>query len=206
VEPVVCTVAAEGHGGGENETITVDTSLPSRFQDPQNKIASWTRLRKKMEKPETYKPAGVSEVLMVRPSKNGSLELLEGLTSNLFVLYQDGSLRTPFDGVLYGYVRHLVLECADSCGLTVDSKPILLQDASAGLWREAFITSSSRLIFPISKILIHDDCLDKDGAPMFREHWRDPVLSTSDAKDDETSTPKWRELLDEILRRGGYRV
>jgi hypothetical protein len=136
----------------------VDASLPTRVSDPQYKVASWTRLRKKMESPETYMPPGVSEVLMVRPSPiNGDLEVLEGLSSNLFVVYKDGTIRTAQDGVLYGYVRHLVLECAETCCLRLDPQPIVLHDATAGLWQEAFITSSSRLIYPISKILIHSD-------------------------------------------------
>lgn len=98
VDPITVTVAAVGHDNEEN--VTVDTSLPTRFRDPQHKVASWARLRKTMEKPETYKPPGVSEVLMVRQSKQSSdLEVLEGLTSNLFVIYKDGTIRTAQDGV-----------------------------------------------------------------------------------------------------------
>ena len=40
-------------------------------------------------------------------------KILEGLTSNFFVIYRDGTVRTARRGVLGGYVRHLVLGCAD---------------------------------------------------------------------------------------------
>lgn len=97
VEPITVTIAAIAH---EQEQVTVDASLPTRCRDPQNKVASWTRLRKTFENPEKYKPPGVSEVLMVRQSKTSSdLEVLEGISSNLFVIYKDGTIRTAQDGV-----------------------------------------------------------------------------------------------------------
>jgi len=233
VQPITCTIAADAHhhhhnishnnnnnnsdhsssSSGHSSIITVDETLPSRVDNPQNKVASWTRLRKKLEHSDSYKPPGVSEVLLVRPcddedDNSCAVEILEGLSSNLFVLYRDGTLRTPTNGVLHGYVRHLVLECAASCGngLLVDtSRPILLQDVNE--WKEAFITSSSRLIFPIAKMLLHDG-EDEDGAPVFREFWQDPKLlsssSDADVGDGDEDKPKWQQLLDEILRRGGY--
>jgi hypothetical protein len=198
VDPITVTIAAVGHDGDKNVTVTADKSLPNRLRDPQHKIASWTRLRKKMEKPETYMPTGVSEVLMVRPSQmNGHVDVLEGLSSNVFVVYKDGTIRTAQDGVLNGYVRHLVLECVETCGLKLDPRPILLHEATEGLWQEAFITSSTRLIFPIARILMH-------GADQkeFHEFWRDPALT--ECNYCSVTKPKWRQLLDEILHRGGY--
>jgi hypothetical protein len=195
VDPITVTIAAIA--GHDKEHVMVDTSLPTRVRDPQYKVASWTRLRKKMESPETYMPPGVSEVLMVRPSQiNGDLEVLEGLSSNLFVVYKDGTIRTAQDGVLHGYVRHLVLECAETCGLKLDPRPIVLHDATLGLWQEVFITSSSRLIYPISKILMHGD-----NQKEFNEFWHDPALTRHACS---ATKPKWQQLLDEILRRGEY--
>lgn len=141
---------------------------------------------------------GVSEVLMVRPSQmHGDVDVLEGLSSNVFVVYKDGTIRTAQDGVLNGYVRHLVLECVETCGLKLDPRPILLHEATEGLWQGAFITSSTRLIFPIARILMH-------GADQkeFHEFWRDPGLT--ECNYCSVTKPKWRQLLDEILRRGGY--
>jgi branched-subunit amino acid aminotransferase/4-amino-4-deoxychorismate lyase len=90
----------------------------------------------------------------------------------------------------------LVLECAETCGLQLDPRPIVLHDATEGLWQEVFITSSSRLIYPISKILMHGEN-QKD----FVEFWHDPALTGCTCP---ATKPKWRQLLDEILRRGGY--
>jgi Amino-transferase class IV len=197
VQPIVCTVAASNYH-------TPDATLPCRNRNPQSKVASWTRIRKQMELPSTYKPSGVSEVLMVRKATNGDLELLEGLSSNLFVIYSDNTLRTPAEGVLFGYVRHLVLNCADFCGLSISHRPILLSEASE--WKEAFITSSSRLIYPISKILVHDnndENNDKDD-PIFTECWRDPVLVHSDVGTRAKEPQHWQQLLNELLLRAGY--
>ena len=188
--PIVTSIAAKRH---KKSQIVVDTSMPSRMHDPHNKIASWTRLRKKMEMKETYKPPGVSEILMVRPF-GGSTEILEGTSSNVFVVYKDGTLRTAKEGVLNGYARHLVLECAGSCGLKVDFRPILLQDAEKGLWEEAFITSSSRLIYPISEVLVHTD-----NEHEFVKYWRDPVLVRVKDGVIPRPTPKWKQMLDKIL-------
>jgi hypothetical protein len=187
VDPIVVTVAALGH---DHQDARVDASIPTRYRNPQSKVARWVRLRKKLEDPTKYKPPGVSEVLLVRPVAGDGLEVLEGLSSNFFVIYNDNTIRTAQEGVLYGYVRQLVLVCAETCGLKLDKRPILLQDAKEGLWKEAFITSSTRLIFPISKMLIH---AEEDGP--FEEIWHYTVT---------TEKPKWRELLDEILTKGGY--
>ena len=192
VQPIHVTIAAKQQ---HNHSVSVDTAMPSRLRDPQHKIASWTRERQKMR---PYKPPAVSEVLMVRPTAGDKTEVLEGLSSNVFVVYRDGTLRTAQDGVLYGYARHLVLECAASCGLEVVSKPIVLQDAEEGLWKEAFITSSSRLIYPISKVL-----LPTEDEEEFSEYWADLVLVEKEIL-PANEKPKWQQLLDEVLKRGGY--
>jgi hypothetical protein len=60
-DPITVTIAALA--GKDNEHVMVD-AFCRLASDPQYKVASWTRLRKKMESPETYKPTGVSEVLL----------------------------------------------------------------------------------------------------------------------------------------------
>ena len=200
-EPIVVSIAAhhttEDNSSRNDDGTELDKSLPTRHANPQNKIASWCRLRKQMEKP-TYKPPGVSEVLMVRQrlddeSNKMRLEVLEGLSSNFFAIYKDGSLRTATEGVLNGYVRHLVLGCASKVGLQVDPRPIFLSDAPE--WSEAFITSSSRLIYPISKVIIPDD--DPTSSDPFSVCWTsENVLPPT--------MPKWKELLQEVLRTAGY--
>jgi branched-subunit amino acid aminotransferase/4-amino-4-deoxychorismate lyase len=125
------------------------------------------------------------------------------MTSNFFAIYVDGTIRTAPDGVLLGYVRHLVLECAPACGLKIDDRPINLEDGKNGQWAETFITSSSRLIYPIEKILIpeydHDSyhCSEFGGGLHWKVFWEAQKVGS----DHEY---KWYQLLNEILRRGGY--
>lgn len=179
--PIVVSVATVG-----------ESSLPTRFQAPQNKVASWCRLRRQL----SDKPPGVAEVIMVKKDHN-QLHILEGTSSNVFVIYKNGTIRTAQEGVLHGYVRQLVLDVAEDCGLKVDPTPITLQDASDALWEEAFITSSSRLIFPISRVLMPTD--DASGHH-FSVLWEDPFLQDNTRPEHDA---KWKQLLDLILIRGG---
>jgi hypothetical protein len=203
--PIVTTMALPLHHTTNDEE--VEEILPNRMQSPQTKVASWCRNRRPLEDPHTYKPPGIGEVLMVRPvrgNSNGDMEILEGLTSNFFAIYKDGTMKTAFDGVLYGYVRHLVLTCADRCGLKVSSDPILLQDAAGGKWESTFITSSSRLIYPIRRILVpvgEDEQSGEDDDMVFRELWKD---ETFDDDGSSRGKPRWSVLLNEVLRQGGY--
>jgi hypothetical protein len=209
--PIVATIALPLHKRTEIKVAAVEAALPSRFRSPQSKVASWCRLRRPLEDPETYKPPGVGEVLMARSTSkslsgyNANNEILEGLTSNFFVIYRNGTLRTPEKGVLAGYVRHLVLACAQRAGLVLDYSPVLMEDASKGLWESAFITSSSRLIYPISRILIPETSRDHSDSErsgiVFREFWVDSHLVDGH---NGASTPRWLNLLNEVLREGGY--
>jgi hypothetical protein len=209
--PIIATIALPLRKRTEIKVADIEDTLPSRFRSPQSKVASWCRLRRPLEDPETYKPPGVGEVLMVRSTSasqseyDANNEILEGLTSNFFVIYKDGTLRTPEKGVLAGYVRHVVLACAQRAGLVLDYSPILMDDASKGLWESAFITSSSRLLYPISRILIpkisEDDSDDKSSGIVFVEFWVDSHLVEGN---DGASTPRWLNLLNEVLHEGGY--
>jgi hypothetical protein len=179
--PIVVSVAVVG-----------ESSLPTRFQAPQNKVASWCRLRKQL----ADKPPGVYEVIMVK-ADHDQLHVLEGTSSNVFVICENGTIRTAQEGVLLGYVRQLVLDVAADAGLSFDPQPICLRDASKGLWSEAFITSSSRLIFPISRILMPTD---NESGHHFSTIWEDPYFQGAKHADH---APKWQQLLSLILIRGG---
>lgn len=72
------------------------------------KDSEWVRQRKAWE---DGKPADVNEVLLV--SQGG--QLLEGLTSNFFVLGPGGEVQTAEEGVLSGTVRELILEVRVVC-------------------------------------------------------------------------------------------
>jgi hypothetical protein len=147
-------------------------TLPSRKEHcPEAKLSSWCHLRKPLEM-HFKVPHAADEVFLLdyksRATKsrdlNKTLELsnvgiLEGLTSNVFVVHQDGTLYTaPDHTVLGGYARQLVMESAIRLGMNVtSSQPISLADAAS--WTEVFVTSAIKLITPIESIIIpqHDN-------------------------------------------------
>ena len=134
----------------------VDTSesLVGRYDFiPEAKLSSWCQKRKTLE--SRFKQ-GDGEVILAREScgsdKNMEWELLEGLTSNLFVVYKDGSIRTTAEGILHGYARDLIIRAAANIGIDVIYEPPTLSDCKNGLWDEMFFASSIRLLIPV-------DCL-----------------------------------------------
>jgi len=181
-DPTPTNAAISACRRGGDQDVNYSPQLPSRFDNqPLAKLSSWCSIRRPLE--SQFKTGDTGEVILTRKGKTqrspseqsdhdemsiesdvANLELLEGLTSNLFVVYKDGSLRTAstnkYDDplVLNGYARHLVLEAAERCGLKVEisteEKAIKVQDGIDGLWAEAFFTSSIRLIIPIGKILL----------------------------------------------------
>mmetsp|Transcript_1449 Transcript_1449/g.1946 ORF Transcript_1449/g.1946 Transcript_1449/m.1946 type:complete len:385 (+) Transcript_1449:98-1252(+) len=135
------------------------SSLPNRQdKDPKAKISSWCRERKSLE--QKFKSNEIDEVLLVQATDN-DFHILEGLVSNVFVVYKGGILRTAENGVLEGYARDLVIKQADECGLEVDHQPISLDDSN--LWEEVFLTSSVKMIVPVECISVpnyqHDGSL-----------------------------------------------
>jgi Amino-transferase class IV len=213
---IECALAVERVSNGR---LRLDPLMPIRHDaKPQTKVAAWTRLRQTLETPLRYKPAGVAEVLMVRPCpetatarnccdgfyQEEEVELLEGISSNVFVVYRDGSIRTAPAGVLPGYVRHLVEQSAvAACGSPVSTtRPLLLSDVSE--WQEVFITSSSRLIYPVGRIWIPH--MEDDPQPEkvdFQVFWSD----SRHGQDDNGTVgdrPMWRKVYDEILHSANY--
>ncbi len=181
--------------------------LPDRHVFPYAKISSWSKNRRSLEKKDSFMPEGVGEVLLLLnrnrnsiSSSVGTYEILEGLTSNFFAIYRDGTIRTAQEGILFGYVRHLVLQCALKCGLKVDNRPIHLGDGANEEWVETFITSSSRLIYPIRKILIPVYIKGINGEDRDeRFHWKS--FWTCKREPQESS---WYAILREILKCNGY--
>ena len=97
----------------------------------------------------------INEISQREGTDFGTIEVLEGLTSNVFFVYPGGILRTaPSDqDVLNGYARKLILDHASDCGFIVDTRhPVLLHDMDQ--WEEIFITSSIRILTPLTELLI----------------------------------------------------
>eukprot|EP00771_Trimastix_marina_P002227 gnl/Trimastix_PCT/3348.p1 GENE.gnl/Trimastix_PCT/3348~~gnl/Trimastix_PCT/3348.p1 ORF type:complete len:352 (-),score=102.09 gnl/Trimastix_PCT/3348:39-1094(-) len=79
--------------------------------------------------------------------------LLEGLSSNLFVVYRGGTLRTAGEGVLLGSIRELTLRVAEELKIPVEFTPPDL--AERDQWSEVLITSTSRLVMLADEVVIH---------------------------------------------------
>jgi len=127
--------------------------LPNRYEHyPEAKLSSWCRRRRLLE--QKFKVKGAGEVLLTR-KVGDDVYILEGLTSNVFFVYPNKTLRTANVGVLKGYARKLVLDCASKLGLQYDPTPIRIQDAS--VWKEVFLTSSIRLMVPVKQIFIPNE-------------------------------------------------
>jgi hypothetical protein len=183
-------------------------SLPNRFEhSPQSKLSSWCRRRRPLER--NFKRSGVGEVFLTKTDDaTGKTQLLEGLTSNIFVIYKGGTIRTASkDFVLDGYARSLVLKHVGRCGLKLEIGPIYLDDTSR--WDEVFVSSSIKIIAPVKEILLPSEEIGFNGEEIksLNSVWKDMRYSQSiDSTVDMSDNPKWKELLHEILKSEGYNL
>ena len=97
---------------------------------------------------------GIFEALLV---KNG--KILEGMTSNFFHV-KDNILYTAQRDILLGVTRRTVIHLARGRGVDVKYQPLKLDHLSAV--DEAFITSSSRGVVPVTRI---DEATIEQGRP-----------------------------------------
>ena len=179
-DPVTVSIASL-----DGKDSTAPCSLPNRWGAiPKAKASSWCRTRRPLE--EAFKPLGVAEVVLT--NSDGTL-LLEGLTSNVFVLTKSGTLITPSDGVLHGVARSLVLEQANALGWQVNEGPVRLDDAND--WDEVFLTSAVRLIVPVSRIVTVE--ADENGSDGDQRIERDLWVS------NKSNVTKWRQLYDGLF-------
>ena len=82
---------------------------------------------------------------------NNDGNLTEAPTSNVFIVNTDNELCTaPEEYILHGITRKSIIEIAKEDGIVVNLSDIKIQDVKDA--SEAFITSSSHLICPVTKI------------------------------------------------------
>lgn len=79
---------------------------------------------------------------------DGAGNLLEGTSSNFYAVMND-TLYTAEDGILPGTAQQIVLEVAPNV-LPVERQPVNIADVPS--LQEAFITSSSRGVMPVTQI------------------------------------------------------
>jgi branched-chain amino acid aminotransferase len=75
--------------------------------------------------------------------------ILEGLTSNFYAV-RAGKIITARNGILLGVTRRTVLRLARRNGIPIEYRPLKLEELP--LIGEAFITSSSRGVVPVTEI------------------------------------------------------
>lgn len=109
---------------------------------PTIKFTDWVRARRVCQDHD----ADAFEHLLL----DADGRILEGSSSNFYAIRR-GALVTAADGVLEGITRRIVLELCERLGLAVQHERLLpaqLQDCE-----EAFITSSTREIVPVSQVV-----------------------------------------------------
>ena len=104
---------------------------------------------------------GADEALLT----DGAGRVLEGASSNLFVV-QEGQLLTPprGGGLLAGVTRQVVLELAEAAGIGVIERPLELSEVRGA--EEAFLTSTTRQLVPLVTV---------DGHPLAHAEGPGPV-------------------------------
>lgn len=219
------------------------SSLPNRHANlipPMVKTSSWCRIRKPHEDTiasQNDNIGDVSEILLTKHLNNGNnkiskkedpcdctwnnYEILEGLTSNFFAVFSDGTIRTASDHlVLNGYVRQIILDLIQEdekekrLGLVYDDTPITINDLlnkqsnkngedeenhQKPYVVEAFLTSSIRRVVPISNIILFERSHSEQATTIKNR----VIWSTApDTRCDFVSwdPPRWKACLDMILR------
>ena len=86
----------------------------------------------------------------------------EGSTANAYIVDAAGTIVTRPRGpeILGGITREVLFEVALACGIPIEERPFTVEEAKAA--REAFLTSTSSLILPVTKI---DDRVIANGKP-----------------------------------------
>lgn len=125
--------------------VAVITRIMHR-KNPTAKVTSFIAEANEIRK--AYSPLPINDTLMV--SENGLI--LEGLSSNFFAV-KNGALYTAGVGILEGITRKTVIEIAETIGIPVELHAVRIADLTK--YSEAFITSASRAILPVTRINDH---------------------------------------------------
>jgi branched-chain amino acid aminotransferase len=127
-------------------------TVPDAARDnPAVKSTGWMHERQSII---DHLPAGVYDAILL----NAAGELMEGLSSNFYAIL-DGELRTAAEGVLPGIAQKIVFEVAPQI---VPVRREAVHVSAIPRLQEAFITSSSRGVVPVTEI---DGQRPGDGRP-----------------------------------------
>ncbi len=86
----------------------------------------------------------------------------EGSTANAYIVSAEGTVVTRSRGheILGGITRDVLFEVAEAAGIPIEQRPFTVAEAKRA--REAFLTSTSSLILPVTRI---DDSIIGNGKP-----------------------------------------
>ncbi len=111
-------------------------------QNPRLKTTSFIR-QSSGERISIWK-SGIFEALMVHRGR-----IMEGFTSNFYAV-RYGQIITARNGILLGVTRRTVLRLARANGVEIEYRPLRVDELPS--INEAFITSSSRGVVPVTEI------------------------------------------------------
>ena len=148
----------------EPTTVLVAAPASIRGPSPSAKDVAWPTARAAYDElKRQMNPEGIGEVIL---TPDGGDTLLEGLTTNLFVVrtrldmpyhgVADGMssslevVTPPRGDVLPGVVREAVIAAFAAEGLPVKEEPVLASEVD--LWAEVFLTNAVRLTRPVREV------------------------------------------------------
>ena len=147
----------------EPTTVLVAAPASIRGPSPNAKDVAWPTARAAYDElKRQMNPEGIGEVIL---TPDGGGTLLEGLTTNLFVVRT--RLDMPYHGVadcvsslevvtpprgdvLPGVAREAVIAACAAEGLPVKEEPVLASEED--LWAEVFLTNAVRLTRPVREV------------------------------------------------------
>ncbi|MFM6967796.1 MAG: branched-chain amino acid aminotransferase [Microbacteriaceae bacterium] len=111
---------------------------------------------------------GCQQVLFLDSVEGKYIEELGGM--NVVLVYKDGTLVTPLsDSILPGITRDSVLRLAEDRGLTVERRPVTIEEWRTGYENgdivEAFACGTAAVITPIGQIKAQDFTIGDINAP-----------------------------------------
>jgi branched-subunit amino acid aminotransferase/4-amino-4-deoxychorismate lyase len=116
-------------------------TLPNRLANVSAKSSAWCRIRRAIE---AAVKVPYDEIAMA-----DGVQLMEGLSSNIFVVDHEGTMQTaPSGKVLQGYIRHLL-----ASQLYPETKFQAPSLDGCSNWHCLFITSSIRLVVPVTSVV-----------------------------------------------------
>eukprot|EP00833_Pecoramyces_ruminatium_P006681 jgi/Orpsp1_1/1180713/evm.model.c7180000074409.1 len=141
----------------KSETISVGSALLQR-QNAKIKYSQWAKDRASYE--EQLAKNNLNEIVMYDSQGN----LYEGLSSNFYIYYDNTIIIAPEDAVLEGTIGKMVFKGCKEMNIQVKREFPKIEDIKK--WSGAFITSTSRLVLPITKFYYKDEVYELSVDPI----------------------------------------